>query len=349
MEQYLRDLYYNSDLAYSGINKLWRQVKEDRKKIKYSDLKTWLEEQEVYTLHKPAIKKFRYRKVIVCGLDDQWQADIVEMGPDSGFRYILTVIDVLSKYAWAIPLKSKRGSEMAEAFKSIFKDRRPNKIQFDEGREFYNRNVKDLFETQDIKWFSTRSDKKASVVERFNRTLKSRMYKYFTDHQTKKWVKVLDQLVSGYNNTYHRSIGMTPIQASDPKSEDLVWYTLYGSYLSAEYGTPKFNIGDTVRISKYKNVFAKGYLPNYTRELFRVKQIIFGPVIVYTLEDLSGKDIEGTFYEQELSLDTTKEYKVEKVLRKKKIKGIDYALVKWLGYDNKFNSWEPIENIRKLV
>ena len=93
---------------------------------------------------------------------------------------------------------------------------------------------------------------------------------------------------------------------------------------------------------------SKGYLPNYTRELFKIKQIIFGPVIVYKLEDLSGEDIDGTFYEQELSLDSTKEYKVEKILRKKKIKGKEYALVKWLGYGNKFNSWEPIENIRKM-
>ena len=93
---------------------------------------------------------------------------------------------------------------------------------------------------------------------------------------------------------------------------------------------------------------SKGYLPNYTRELFKIKQIIFGPVIVYKLEDLSGEDIDGTFYEQELSLDSTKEYKVEKIIRKKKIKGKEYALVKWLGYGNKFNSWEPIENIRKM-
>ena len=85
MEEYLRDLYYNSDLAYSGSTKLWRRIKEDKKKIKYKELKRWLEEQEVYTLHKPAIKKFPYRKVIVHGIDDQWQADIVEMAPEKGF------------------------------------------------------------------------------------------------------------------------------------------------------------------------------------------------------------------------------------------------------------------------
>ena len=127
MDQYLRDLYYNSDLAYSGITKLWRKIKADKKQkkvdsVKYKELKQWLEQQEVYTMHKPAIKKFPYRKVIVSGIDDQWQADIVEMSNDQGYRYILTVIDVLSKYAWAIPLKSKRGIEMADTFELIFKD-----------------------------------------------------------------------------------------------------------------------------------------------------------------------------------------------------------------------------------
>ncbi|XP_077987483.1 uncharacterized protein LOC144442086 [Glandiceps talaboti] len=135
---------------------------------------------------------------------------------------------------------------MADFFKLISKDREPNKIQFDEGREFYNKHVKDC-------------------------------------------------LVDGYNNSYHNSIHMTPKEASLPKNENIVWYNLYGAYLTVEYGTPKFNIGDTLSISKYKNMFAKGYLPNDTLELFKIKQIIFGPVIVYTLEDLSGEDIEGTF------------------------------------------------------
>ncbi|XP_077987482.1 SCAN domain-containing protein 3-like [Glandiceps talaboti] len=262
MDQYLRDLYYNSDLAYSGIAKLWRKIKDsDNKKIKYKELKQWLEQQEVYTMHKPAIKKFPYRKVYVSGIDDQWQADIVDMPNDQsknhGYRYILTVIDVLSKYAWAIPLKSKRGIEMADSFELIFKDREPNKIQFDEGREFYNKYVKDIFENHEIEWFSTRSDKKASVVERFNRTLKSRMYKYFTDKQTRKWIDVLDRLVDGYNNnTYHNSIHMTPKEASLPKNENIVWYNLYGAYLTVEYGTPKFNIGDIknvdIRITRYE-------------------------------------------------------------------------------------------------
>ena len=353
-DQYLRELYYNSDVSYTGIQSLWHKIKEDKKTIKYSELKEWLQEQEVYSLHKPVQKKFSYRKVIVNGIDNQWQADIIEMQTfardNKGYRYMLTVIDVLSKYAWAIPLKSKKGDEMAETFEKIFKERTPDKIQFDEGKEFYNRHVKELFEKENIEWFSTKSDKKASIVERFNRTLKGRMYKYFTEKQTRTWIDMIDELVNSYNNTYHSSIHMTPIEASKEENEGTVWYNLYGAYLTSEYGTSKYNVSDTVRISKYKNIFAKGYLPNYTQELFKIKQIIYGPVIVYKLEDLSGEIIEGTFYEQELSpyTDKSEVYKVEKILRKKKIKGKQYGLVKWKGYDDKFNSWEPMENIHKL-
>ena len=353
MDQYLRDLYYNSDVSYSGISTLWKKIKEDDKKIKYSELKQWLQEQETYTLHKKIVKKFKYRKTIVSGIDSQWQSDIVEMQKyvsyNDGYRYILTVIDILSRYGWAIPLYSKRGDEMAQTFKKIFKDRKPEKIQFDQGKEFYNKDVKQLFEKQNIEWFSTTTNKKAAIVEKFNLTIKNRMYRYFTEKQTKKWIDIIDNLVEGYNNTYHSSIHMKPIEVNE-KNEGVVWYNLYGAYLASEYGKPKFNLDDTVRISKYKNIFAKGYLSNYTRELFKIKQIIYGPVIVYKLQDLNNEEMEGTFYTEELSpyTDKSKEYKVEKILKKKTIKGKQFGLVKWQSYSDKFNSWEPMENIKKL-
>jgi len=137
--------------------------------------------------------------------------------------------------------------------------RTPDKIQYDKGKELHNEKVKNLFKETDIEYFSTDSDKKASVVERFNRTLKTRMWKYFTAHETRRWIDTYDRLVEGYNNTFHRSVKMTPIKASKPENSPLVWYNLYGAYLAAEYGQPKFKVGETVRISKYKTVFDKGY------------------------------------------------------------------------------------------
>lgn len=353
-EQYLRSIYYDVDssVSYSGINKLWVKIKEDKKDITYSELKEWLIEQDVYTQHKPQIKKFVGLRVRVSGIDKQWQADLVDLQSlaryNKGYKYLLTVIDILSKYVWVKPLKTKRGQEVTLAFKHIFKERKPEIIQFDEGKEFYNKDLKSLFVKEDIEWFSSKSDKKASVVERFNRTLKTRMFKYFTHNETRKYTDILDELVDSYNNTIHSSTKMTPTEASKRENENEVWYTLYGADITANYGVPKFKVGHTVRISKYKSIFKKGYLPNFTEEIFKIKQVIYKHPIVYKLEDLQGEDLEGIFYEEELSEFNKPDevYKIERILKYKIVRGNKYALIKWKGYPSKFNSWELASKIK---
>ena len=177
-EQYLRHLYYDSDspVAFSSIANIWRQIKKDKKDIKYKELKSFLEEQPTYTLHKRELKKFQTRKVMVSYIDQQMQCDLVDMQKFSktnkGFNYILTAIDIFSRYAWALPLKRKTGDEVVSQFKVIFDDVIPEIIQFDDGKEFFNNKIYDLFKKHNIKYFSSKSEKKASIVERLNRTLK---------------------------------------------------------------------------------------------------------------------------------------------------------------------------------
>ena len=293
MEQYLRKLYYdiNSPTAFTSLTQLWKKVKEDKKQIKRSDLKKWLEEQYTYSLHKPYKKPREYRKIITMGIDDQWQADLVEMRAYSneGYNYLLCVIDCFSKFAWCKPLKTKSGDETAEAFKKIFEEGRSCKyLQFDEGKEFYNKKVKALLEEKNIKYFSTHAGQKAAIVERFNRTLKTRMWKYFTANETRKWIDIIQNLVDDYNNTFHRTIKMTHVEASKPENSSKVWYNIYGAYLIKKYGTGKYKAGQTVRISKYKSTFDKGYLPNYTEEYFKIKEVLYGRPTVYKLEDLKN-------------------------------------------------------------
>jgi len=356
-EQYLRDLYFNpqSPVAYTSISKIWKQVKEDGKKIKYKQLKEFLENLPTYQLHKPVTDKFLFRKTMVSFADQQWQADLVDMQKleksNKGYRFILTVIDIFSRYAWALPIKSKRGVEVKEAFKVIFTEALPGKIQFDQGKEFYNKDLKELLTEKDIEWFSSYSHRKAALVERYNKNLQARMYKYFTAKETDKWVEILPDLVNGYNNTFHSSIGMKPIDARKEENEGTVWYNLYGSHLLHDFGRPNYKIGDGVRISKYKTIFDKGYLPNFTEEVFKVKQIIYTKPFVYQLEDYQGEVIDGYFYGEELSHVPNPEeivYKIEKILRYKTIKGKKYGLVKWKGYSDKFNEWLPVEDLRTL-
>ncbi|KAL6420064.1 hypothetical protein ACFW04_011921 [Cataglyphis niger] len=141
-----------------------------------------IEKLLVEELHAPARRNFIRRRVIVRGYDDLWQANIVEMRPYSCFNkghYILTVIDMLSKYAWAVTLKNKSGSETADAIAKIIRDskRCPQNMQIGMGKEFYNTDVQRLMRKHDINHYSTYSVLKASVVERFNRTLKNNMWK----------------------------------------------------------------------------------------------------------------------------------------------------------------------------
>ena len=188
-------------------------------------------------------------------------------------------------------------------------------------RSFTFVSVKTLLEKHDIKYFSTNSDKKAAVVERFNRTLKTAMWKYFYSKGTYKWIDILDQLVYNYNNTKHSTILMKPKDVNK-KNEDEVWTTLYG-HLYAESPLPKFKVGDMVRISKYKSTFTKGYEANFTGELFKVVKVIRGDPTIYEIEDLEFEPIIGKFYEEELS-------------------GVDkkMVLVKWLGYESDiYISW----------
>jgi len=149
------------------------------------------------------------------------------------------------------------------------------------------------------------------------------MWKYFTAHETRRWIDTYDRLVEGYNNTFHRSVKMTPIKASKPENSPLVWYNFYEAYLAVKYGQPKFKVSETVRILKYETVFDKGYFPNYSKEFFKIKQVKIGRPIVYELKDTKKEELTGIYYEDELSpYDVTEKttYKVEKVLLKKLLK-----------------------------
>ena len=225
----------------------------------------------VNELHAPARRNFKRRPVVVKGYDDLWQADIVEMRPyarfNTGYKYILTVIDVLSKHAWAIPLKTKGGIEAVAAFSKIFLDHKriPKNLQTDRGKEFYNGDFQKLVKKHNINHYSTYSIMKASVVERFNRTLKNEMWKMFTLNGSYRWIDDLPRLVSDYNARTHRTIGMRPIDVTPAIAKKLL-STVYSRIKIA--APAKFKVGDPVRVSKFKTIFEKGYTPNWSTEIF---------------------------------------------------------------------------------
>ena len=150
-----------------------------------------------------------------------------------------------------------------------------------------------------IKYFSTYTERKAAIVERFNRTLKTIMWKYFNANDTHEWLDVLDSFVKNYNFSSNGGIGMRPIDVNE-ENKHQVWIKLFGQPVG-EIPSPKFKVGDVVGISKYKHIFAKGYEANFTKEVFKITEVFFGDPTMYKLEDLKGEEILGKFYEEELS------------------------------------------------
>lgn len=292
----------------------------------------------VNELHKQARKGFLRRRVVMKGIDDLWQADLVEMGnystQNKGYRYLLTVIDTFSKFSWVEPLKTKTSKDVVKAFKNIFKfGRKPINLQTDDGKEFFNKNFDVLMKTYKINHYSTFSVMKASIVERFNRTLKGMMWKEFSYNGSYHWLDKYKDLVKTYNKNYHRTIKMAPIKVNK-SNEDTLLNTVY-NHLKI-HPPSKYHVGDHVRISKYKHVFEKGFTPNWTTEIFKIKSIKNTYPTTYILEDYQGNPIKGGFYNEELSKTRyPNTYLVEKIL---KTDG-DRVFVKWLGFPNDHNSW----------
>lgn len=304
-------------------------------------------------LHKPVVKKFPRRKVIAQGVNDVWAVDLVEMREwaeqNDGYNYMLNVVDVFSRYAWAIPLKTKTGKEVRKAFDSI--DKVPKKIWSDDGKEFINKDMNEYYKKHKIVRYGTYSESKASIVERFNRTLKTWMWKRFTEKQTRRWVDMLDELMKEYNNKIHTSLGMTPTKATEKKNEEKLFKRQYGDYLKEEAPVSDLKVGDHVRISRMKGKFEKGYLPNWSTEVFKIVEKRYTNPPTFTIEDYNGKRITGSFYEQELQKTEMNDvFLIEKVIRKKTVKGKTEYLVKWLGYGDEFNSWvdeDQVKNFKK--
>lgn len=254
---------------------------------------------------------------------------------NNGYKYIITVIDTFSKVANAIPIKDKTGKLVTEAFKSILHNKnKPINLQTDNGKEFYNKDFQNLMKEHNINHYSTYSDKKAAIVERFNRTLKEKMWKEFSKRGTYKWIDILDDLTKEYNNTYHNTIKMKPIEVNKENEKEIL-NNIYNDN-NVKNIKPKFKLNEYVRISKYKGIFEKGYTPNWSMEVFQISKIIYSNPITYIIKDLKEEELKGRFYSEELM--KTKyphDYLIEKVLKRKG----DKVYVKWLGFDNSHNSW----------
>ena len=325
--------------SFGGIQALTKKTKGNQKQIK-----EWLESQDAYTLHKQVRYRFPRRKTIVSGPSQQWQADLIDVSRlsrhNQGNKFLLTCIDVFSKKAWVVPLKNKSGTSLVAAFKSI-QHPLPKTLQTDKGTEFLNYTFQQWLKDHKVHFFTTENeDIKASIVERFNRTLKTKLWRYFTHHDTLTYTDILESVVDVYNHTPHRSIGMAPNDVTSA-NKGRVWFRLYADPMP--YKEPTLRVGDTVRISKARRAFKKGYLAQWTEEIFTIVNRKSTQPPTFVLADYSGEVLKGTFYPQELQKvnKTDNVYRVEKILKRTK----NRVFVKWWAYPDKFNSWVNVKDL----
>ena len=326
-------------------------------------LTTWLRMAQPCSsnaMHRPAPKKYERRPFVVHGMDHQWQIDLSDMQwhkkDNDGYAWIMFVIDVFSRYLWIQPMKRKSAEESQRAYDLILQQavkdghQPPLILHADKGTEFHNAVFKKYLFAYPTRLIHSESKIKSGIVERVQRSIKTRLWKVFYQTGSYRWVDVIQEVVASYNASYHRSIKRTPDSVNLNNQEE-VRQTLYGdcykrhgAFREQDY---KHQIGDIVRISKEATLFRKGYLPQWTEEWFRIRERDPGPPPYYRLEDWKGSEnIQGTFYTEELQKVTDREQnegvrRIEKVVQRrvKEGKEEEEVLVKYQGWPENYNEW----------
>ena len=331
------------------------------KKTALRHVEDTLQSVDAYTKHNPYKRRFPRRKTQTWGIDKQWQLDLVEILSlkkyKKGYSYIMVAIDVFSRFAFAEAIKSKQGKDVTEAFKPMIKDRAPLYIQTDKGKEFLNKHFQNLMKKIGITFFTgENSDIKCSLAERFNSTLQGKMWRYFTYYNTYTYIDVMQDMVYSYNHTFHETLRGRPVDLNS-NNADCLFYHLYERVSPEDLKTKEklekevpIKKGQKIRILRTKKTFNRRYKANWTKEIFTVKEPDY--IRGYELEDAMKEPIKGRFYRQQVQkvkVSPRKRYTVEKIL---KYCGKGYkreSLIKWKGYGDKFNTWEPVKNIAKWI
>ena len=305
-------------------------------------------------IHKRALKKFKRRHVIVDRKDEIWGIDLADMNSlisfNDGYRYILCIIDVFTKFAWAVPLKNKMAATVLFAVEAVVsKSKRiPEKVWLDHGSEFYNKQFQAWAKDNNIVMYSTHGESKSVVVERWVRSLKDIATKYFTEHSTRDWVHNLDKFLKIYNNREHKTIKMSPVEASKDENEGRVKAAFY--HATEKEKAPLFAVGDQVRISRIKDKFEKGYENNYSYEVFTISQVLKTEPVTYKLIDYLKNSIKGSFYSEELLKTKVPDYfEIDKILKTRTVGKKKEYFVKFVGHNDSFNEWVSEDQVTDLI
>lgn len=369
LEELLKKIYFTPTHpgSFSSAKQLQRVLKSEYKKnASLNVIQNWLQSQRSYNLHRSARKNFKRNPIVAHYIDQQWQADLLFLPGlaqfNDNYQIILVCIDVVSRFAWAMPMKNKTGLETSKAFESIIenepKSRKPDKLQTDDGKEFFNFQFEALMKKNNINHFSVPSDKKAAIAERFIKTLKQKIYKFLdVEPNRHRYIDSLQKLVDSYNSSFHSKIKMAPAKVT-AETEGEALKNLYSKDLwnkPREVPNPELKVGDTVRIAGGSSVFVKGYKGRWTEELFEISRIKHtSPRPLYKLRGIGEQEeIIGIFYEDEIQkVDKPSDefWQIEKIIKSRVVKRgkkkFKQYFVKWFGYPDNMNSWVDEGNLK---
>ena len=357
--QYLTRIYNDPrhPASFQAPRVVYEIVKQEGLfQISFKKVKRWVANQESYSKNKRVYNKFARNRVIVQGIDDQWDADLAQMdkfaAENDNFKYLLCVIDIFSRFAWVVPLKNKFQTTIVPAFESVLEHsgRKPDRLRTDAARDFTSHQFQEMCKLFRIRHFTTSGEKQANFVERFIQTLKSRLYRFIIQKNSPRYVDDLQDIVHSYNNTFHSGIQMEPAYVNE-HNENVLWWQMY---LPDEFFTGKkvkkfrkkpfeLSVGDHVRISHPPEKLKRKYDQNWTSEIFQIAERFHRYEIpIYKLQDIAGEPVKGTFYEPELQkvdFDPEALGTIEQILKRRGRGRNAQVLVKWLNWPKKFNSW----------
>ena len=332
----LKKIYYDPKhvAGFSNANVLHKVTK-----MPYRFIKDFLNGEDTYTIHKKRIRNKFFNSYDYHGVFHIWQADLCDLSKlkvhNNGYKYLLGCIDIVSKYAWVEPLKAKNGEIVTKAMHSILKKAKhkiPNKLYVDAGKEFHNNHFKNLMNKYNIHMYATTNVlRHCNVIERFWKTFKSYLFRYMYAKRTKNYLQKLSEMINAYNNRTHSAIKIAPAKVSYENQKQIL-KRLNGN--KNEKINPKYSVGDGVRVLINKKKFEKGYTPNYTLEIFIIDRIhTHMKFPMYFLKTVQNEPIKGGFYEQQLQkVKSSYIYRIEKILKEKKVGRGKRYFVKFLNY-----------------